>query len=123
MIGRIVEVAEDGRHLQKERGFLVVKESGSSEIVGKVPLDDVAAVIASAHGLSYSNNLLVELAVRGAPFVLCGQNFLPVGVIWPVDGHHLQGKRIDAQLTASKPRQKQLWLKQSSRKSYSRQRC
>lgn len=39
-IGRVVEIAEDGRHLSKERGFL--KVSCGSEELGRVPLDDVA---------------------------------------------------------------------------------
>ncbi|WP_211100253.1 hypothetical protein [Azospirillum halopraeferens] len=49
MTGRIVEIDGDGRHLSLSRGFLVV-ESGGREI-GRVPLDDIAAVVANAHGL------------------------------------------------------------------------
>jgi CRISPR-associated protein Cas1 len=73
MIGRIVEVADDRRHLSMNRGFMVVQDTeGERKELGQVPLDDIAAVIANAHGLSYTNNLLVALAQRGAPFVLCG---------------------------------------------------
>ena len=71
MIGRIVEIAGDGRYLSLDRGFLVVSHKG--EEVGRTPIDDVAALIGSAHGVFYSNNLLVALAERGAPFVLCGR--------------------------------------------------
>jgi CRISPR-associated protein Cas1 len=71
MLGRIVEIAEDGRHLKRDRGFLVVSthEAASTEL-GRVALEDIAAVIAHAHGITYTNNLLVALAERGAPFVL-----------------------------------------------------
>ena len=72
MIGRIVEIAEDQRHLYMEHGFMVVVENtGERRILGRIPLDDIAAVIAHAHGVVYSNNLLVALAERNAPFVLC----------------------------------------------------
>lgn len=110
MIGRIVEVAEDRRHLFASRGFLVVQDTeGERKELGQVPLDDIAAVIANAHGLSYTNNLLVALAERGAPFVLCAANHNTVGMLWPVDGNYQQAKRLDAQLAASRPTHKRLW--------------
>ena len=110
MIGRIVEVADDRRHLFVSRGFLVVQDTeGSRKELGQVPLDDIAAVIANAHGLSYTNNLLVALAERGAPFVLCGPNHNAVGMLLSIDGHFLQAKRLDAQIAASKPTHKRLW--------------
>ena len=110
MIGRIVEVADDQRYLFVSRGFMVVQETdGERKELGQVPLDDIAAVIANAHGLTYSNNLLVSLAERGAPFVLCGANHNAVGMILPIDGNFQQAKRFDAQLAASKPAQKRMW--------------
>jgi CRISPR-associated protein Cas1 len=107
MIGRIVEIGSDDRYLACERGFLVVKCRG--EEVGRTPLDDISALIANAHGLSYSNNLLVALAERGCPFVLCGPQHRPVGLLLPVVGHHVQAARMDAQLAASLPLRKQIW--------------
>lgn len=110
MIGRIVEVADDRRHLFVSRGFLVVQETEDDRTeLGQVPLDDIAAVIANAHGLMYSNNLLVSLAERGAPFVLCGANHNAVGMILPIDGNFQQAKRFDAQLAAGKPVHKRMW--------------
>ncbi len=110
MLGRIVEIANDNRHLFVSRGFMVIQQTdGDRNELGQVPLDDIAAVVANAHGLSYTNNLLVALAKRGAPFVLCGPNHNPVGMIWPVDGHSTQAGRYDAQLAASKPLRKRLW--------------
>lgn len=107
MIGRVVEIAGDSRYLNKERGFLVVSHRGEEQ--GRIPLDDVAALICNAHGLSYSNNLLIALAERGCPVVLCGKNHLPVGILCTVDSHHRQGARLDAQAAISLPRKKQLW--------------
>lgn len=107
MIGRIVEIAGDSRYLSKDRGFLVVSHHGEEQ--GRVPLDDIAALICNAHGLTYSNNLLVALAERGAPVVLCGQNHMPIGVLCAVDSHYRQGARLDAQTAAPQPRKKRLW--------------
>lgn len=110
MIGRIVEVADDRRHLFVSRGFLVVQDmAGERKELGQVPLDDIAAVIANAHGLSYTNNLLVALAERGAPFVLCGSNHNAIGMLLSIDGNFQQAKRLDAQIAASKPTHKRVW--------------
>lgn len=110
MVGRIVEIADDRRHLFVHRGFLVVRDTeGERKELGQIPLDDIAAVIANAHGLTYTNNLLVALAERGAPFVLCGANHNVVGMLLPMDGHHVQARRIEAQLAASLPTVKRLW--------------
>lgn len=110
MIGRIVEVADDRRHLSLHRGFMVVHETeGERKQLGQVPLDDIAAVIANAHGLSYTNNLLVALSERGAPFVLCAANHNAVGMLLPIDGNFEQAKRIEAQIAASLPTHKRLW--------------
>jgi CRISP-associated protein Cas1 len=110
MIGRIVEVADDRRHLFMHRGFMVVQDTeGERKELGQVPLDDIAAVIANAHGLSYTNNLLVALAERGAPFVLCAANHNAVGMLLPIEGNFEQAKRIEMQIGASQPTHKRLW--------------
>lgn len=107
MIGRVVEIAEDGRHLSVARGFLVVGERGRE--LGRVPLDDVGVVLTNAHGLTYSNNLLLALAERGVAMVLCGPNHRPEAFLWPVSGHHAQAARMRCQLSAAAPLCKRLW--------------
>lgn len=110
MIGRIVEVADDRRHLFMHRGFMVVQDTeGDRKELGQVPLDDIAALIANAHGLSYTNNLLVALAERGAPFVLCAANHNAVGMLLPIEGNFEHARRIEAQIEASRPTHKRLW--------------
>jgi CRISPR-associated protein Cas1 len=104
---RIVDIATDGRHLSAYRGFLVVSEN--REEVGRVPLDDIAAVIVHAHGVTWSTNLVVALAGRGALLVICGSNHAPVAVCLPLDGHHGQNARMRAQWEAGRPLMKQVW--------------
>ncbi len=110
MIGRIVEIADDHRHLSLLRGFMVVSATdGERQELGRVPLDDISAVIGNAYGISYTNNLLVELAQRGAPFVLCAANHNAVGMLLPISGNYQQAKRFDAQIAASRPTRKRVW--------------
>ncbi len=107
MIGRVVEVQTEGSYLCVERGFLKISQRGEEH--GRVPLDDIAALILSAHGLSHSSNLFTALAERGCPVVFCGPNLRPVGLLWPVDSHHREARRMDAQLAAKRPLRKRLW--------------
>jgi len=110
MIGRIVEVADNQRHLYVSRGFLVIQETGNErKKLGQVPLDDIAALIANAHGLSYTNNLLVALSERGTPFVLCAANHNAVGMLLPIEGNFQQAARFDAQIARTIPLGKRLW--------------
>jgi len=106
-LDRIVDIATDGRHLSRERGFLKVSENGTE--VGRIALDDIAAVISHAHGITWSSSLLGELADRGVPVVLCGTNHAPRSVLMPLAGHHAQGARTRAQWTAKIPLIKQAW--------------
>ncbi|MFN4090853.1 MAG: CRISPR-associated endonuclease Cas1, partial [Alphaproteobacteria bacterium] len=107
MIGRTVEIAGEGRHLRLSRGFMVVEDADGE--VGRVPIDDLGCVIGSARGLTCSSNLMVALAERGATLVLLAPNFMPVAWLWPLQGHHVQGARMAAQLDAGVPLRKRLW--------------
>jgi CRISP-associated protein Cas1 len=104
---RIIEINTNNRHLSLERGFMKVEEKG--EIIIKIPLNDIAAVIVSAQGITYSNSLLVSLSERGAIMVFCGKNYTPAAFLWSVDGNFRQAARIEAQINATKPMGKGLW--------------
>ena len=107
MIGRVIEVASAGRHLARDRGLMTVSHEGVED--GRVPLDDIGVLLCNARDLTYSNDLMTELARRGAAVVLCGDNYLPVAWIWPLEGHHIQALRMRRQLEASLPLRKRLW--------------
>jgi len=106
-LDQVIDIATDGRHLSRDRGFLKVSEDGAE--VGRVPLDQIAAVIVHAHGTTWSTSALVELAERGAPVVLCAANHAPRSVLLPIEGHHAQGARMRAQWTAKAAILKQAW--------------
>lgn len=104
---QIIDIATDGRHLSRDRGFLKVSKNGQE--IGRIPLDQIAAVIVHAHGTTWSTSLLCELAERGAPVVLCASNHAPKSVLFPIEGHHAQGARMRAQWQAKAPLKKQAW--------------
>lgn len=77
--------------------------------IERIPLDDMGVLLCNAHGLTYSNSLMTELASRGVTVVICGRNYLPVAWLWPLDGHHIQALRMRHQLDATRPLCKRLW--------------
>lgn len=104
---QIIDISQDGRHLSRDRGFLLVQEN--DQTIGRVPLDQIAAVIVHAHGVTWTNSILVELAERGTPVVFCAANHQPRALLLPIEGHHAQGARMRAQWTAPEPLRKQAW--------------
>ena len=78
MIGRVIEIASEGRHLARYRGLMTVSAGNAED--GRVPLDDIGVLLCNARGLTYSNDLLTELARRGAAVVLCGGRLHAGGV-------------------------------------------
>ncbi len=104
---RIVEIAQDNRHLAVERGFMTV--SGNGKELGRVPIDQIGSVIANAHGITYSNNFFVRLAEQNIPVVICGANHVPVSVVLPLEGHHLQGDIISFQAELKQSTLNRFW--------------
>ena len=107
MIGRIIEISTDNKHLSVDRGFLIVSED--KQEIGRVALDTIEAVIVYAHGITYSNNVLVKLAEQKSPLVVCNKNFLPTSILIPIEGNYSQASIMDAQIQASEPIRKRLW--------------
>ncbi len=75
---RIVDIATDKVHLSAHRGLLIVNLDHDE--IGWVALDDIAAVIVHAHGVTWTTSLVVKLAERGAMMVLCRANHAPVAL-------------------------------------------
>lgn len=107
MLGRIVEIAGEGRRLSLDRGFLAV--TGPDGRLGAVALDDIEAVILSHPAASLTSQIVSALALRGAPLVICGGDFKPSAYVLPVSGYFAQGERVEAQAQASLPTRKRLW--------------
>lgn len=106
-IGRIIDIEQDDIHLKIVRGFLVIEKDRQE--AARIPLDHIDAVIVHAHGVSYTNNVLVKLASQNAGFVFCGTNKSPAGYLWPAQGYHKQGARIDTQIKAPARLKDRLW--------------
>lgn len=107
MQNRIVEIASDGVNLSLDRGFLKLSRTGLQ--IGRVPIPDIGAVLIRGYGATLSLNMAARLSEEKIPVVLCDANQNPSSIVWPLDGHHAQGKIMEAQSELSRPKQKRLW--------------
>jgi CRISPR-associated protein Cas1 len=106
VIERIVEVETPGTVIRKERGSLFVRPpNGDPELI---PLDSIAALILH-EGTVLSGAVVSALTDLGAVVVFCGAKALPVAIVWPLVGHHIQSMRMKNQVAASLPLRKRLW--------------
>ena len=107
MLNRVLEIFEENRYLSLSRGFIVIQEG--SEVLGKVPLDDIGVLLLSAQSVTFSKNILNALAEKGCVSVLCGKNYSPQSMVLPVYSHYLFAKILKKQIDASLPFKKRIW--------------
>ncbi len=107
MVTQVVEIAEDGHHLSKYRGFMAIERDHIE--VGRVPLDDVTVLILSAHQITLSKALIVEMAERKTPIMTCGKNYHPLAFSLPYDTHFDQTGILWAQIDCGQPLAKRIW--------------
>lgn len=107
MLNRILEIAEENRYVSLSRGFAVIKQA--SEIIGQVPLDDISVLLLTAQSISISKNILNALAERNCITVICGKNYIPLSMVFPVANHSLYTKNIKNQINCSEPFKKRVW--------------
>lgn len=109
MLGRVVEISQPGRMLRLERGSMIVSDIRSKDELGRIALDQLGAVLATARGITTGSELILALADRNIPLLYCDRKFVPAAISWPVESHHTQSARIEAQATATRPLVKRLW--------------
>ena len=102
-----MEIAEEGRFLTSKRGSISV--SFQKEEQGLIPFDDVAVLLVTARGATFSKEVLTRLNEKGAIAVLCGKNYSPVSYVMPHSTHYNYTGRLYDQIEASKPLKKQIW--------------
>lgn len=103
----VLEISDLGCHLATFRGFITLSIKG--EELNRLPFEHITAIITKAHGITYTQNLLVKLAERNIPVVITDQSFLPVSMILPIGAHHATSKHLSAQAAAKPAQQNLLW--------------
>lgn len=107
MTNRVIDLAEEPVRLSVRLGQLVIQRHESTDIT--VPLEDIAALVVGHKAVVYTHAALAGLVASGGTVVLCDDARLPVAMLAPLQGHHLQVERIAQQAAAPLPARKRLW--------------
>ncbi len=105
----VLEISELGCHLATFRGFVTLSVKGDE--INRIPFEHISAIITKAHGITYTQNLLVKLAKRNIPVVITDKSFMPVSMILPIGAHHATAKYLSAQVAAKMAQKNLLWQK------------
>ncbi|MDR1027151.1 MAG: type II CRISPR-associated endonuclease Cas1 [Rickettsiales bacterium] len=108
MQDNIIEIANDGRRLSLDRGFLCVDDRMAAK---KVPLENILSVVISANQATISKNIINAICDSGGGFILCDDKYIPNAMILPYSNHWLGAPRVRSQIAASIPLNKNLWKK------------
>jgi CRISPR-associated protein Cas1 len=107
MIRRTVEFSTPGTRLSVAHRQLVVERPEMPKAT--LPIEDLGVVIVDDGRASYTQAVFIELLEAGATVMITGRNHLPLGMMLPLDAHHVQTERHRAQVAVGEPTRKQVW--------------
>ena len=99
----------------------VVNDANMTEAMRKqgvftLPIEDIGVIILDNKQITITAALMSFLLENNVAVVNCNDQHLPVGLLLPLDGNHLQSERFRQQIDASEPLKKQMWQQTVSSK-------
>lgn len=107
MLKRTVEFSTPGTRLSVAHRQLVVERPELPRAT--IPIEDLGVVIVDDARASYTQAVFLELLKTGATVMVTGRDHLPVGMMLPLDAHHVLTERHRAQIEVSEPARKRVW--------------
>src|SRR5579859_3810489 len=107
MIRKTVEFTTPGTRLSVAHRQLVIERP--EQPTSTLPIEDLGVVIVDDVRASYTQAVFIELLAAGATVMVTGRDHLPIGMMLPLDAHHVQTERHLAQVEASEPVKKRAW--------------
>jgi CRISP-associated protein Cas1 len=107
MIRKTIEIATPGTRLSVAHKQLVIERPDMPKAT--LPIEDLGVVIVDDGRATYTQSVFIELLAAGATVMITGRDHLPIGMMLPLDAHHVQTERHRAQVEASQPVQKRVW--------------
>jgi CRISPR-associated protein Cas1 len=107
MLRKTMEFSTPGTRLSVAHRQLVVERPDMPKVTR--PIEDMGVVIVDDVRATYTQAVFLELLAAGATVMITGRDHLPVGMMLPLDAHHVQTERHRAQVDASVPVKKRIW--------------
>lgn len=97
---RIVEIGDAGRSVSFAHGDITI--AGDEGEAQRIPIIEIAGIVAGRSGLAWSAPALAALSDRGAGIILCDANYRSRMLTWPMAGRHWPS-RVRAQMEIDAP--------------------
>jgi len=104
---KTVEFATPGTRLSVLHRQLVIERPELPKLT--LPIEDLGVVVVDDVRACYTQAVFLELLEAGATLMVTGRDHLPLGMMLPLDAHHVQTERHHAQIEASEPTRKRIW--------------
>lgn len=99
--------------LSLTNGQLVIRKPSDGDLPSgmtkTIPVEDIGVIVIDNRQITLTSGILSALLDNNAAVVTCDEKSMPVGLLLPLAGNHVQNERFRAQLDASLPLRKQLW--------------
>ena len=102
----MIEINKQGVSLSIRSGFLQIKEGEATQ---EIPLDNIDCLVLNSYGAFLTNQVLIRLNELNIPLLICGKNSVPTGILLSTAENVYRKDRLQTQLHASLPLQKNLW--------------
>ncbi|MCM8820209.1 MAG: type II CRISPR-associated endonuclease Cas1 [Candidatus Omnitrophica bacterium] len=83
-----------------------------------IPVEDIGIVIIDHPQISITSGAISELMTNNVAIIACNNAYMPQALMLPFEGHHTQTQRMHAQINASEPLKKNLWMQTIQAKIY-----
>jgi CRISPR-associated protein Cas1 len=107
MIGKTLELATPGTRLSISHRQLVIDRPNLPKAA--VPVEDIGVVVVDDLRATYTQSVFIDLIGAGATIIVTGRDHLPLGIMLPLEAHHVQTERHRAQVAARESAKKRIW--------------
>lgn len=103
---RVVSVGSPASLRLADHAAVIIK---NHQEAGRIPLEDMAALVLDGSEITLSHTLLAACADHGVMVITSDERHLPNAVLLPLAGHTLHTAVLRDQLAATAPNQKRTW--------------
>jgi CRISPR-associated protein Cas1 len=96
-------------YLNVKNGQLVVNYPDKAMGERQVPIEDIGILVLEHQQITITQGCIAALLDNNAAIITCNTSHLPIGLMLPLDGNHIQSERFKYQIEASQPLKKNLW--------------
>ncbi|MCX8143260.1 MAG: type II CRISPR-associated endonuclease Cas1 [Bacteroidia bacterium] len=117
MIKRILYFGNPA-HLRTEHKQLKITIKKEPPEEKSIPIEDLGVVVIDHPQITITSSAISMMMNHNVALIACNEAYMPHALMLPFEGHHIQTQRMRAQIDASEPLKKNLWMQTIQAKIY-----